>query len=64
MPELSTNLGEGDDILFCGDQRSYALLQANANNDYTLGYLVTGRDQPRGWIMQWLREKLDAREAV
>ena len=57
LPDLATPVRPGDQILFCGDARAYTLLDATLNNLYTLQYLVTGHDAPRGWVMQWLEEK-------
>jgi hypothetical protein len=60
MPALSTSVRAGDQILFCGSPRAHRLLEATLDNEYTLGYLMTGKDEPRGWVMQWLRRKLEA----
>jgi Trk K+ transport system NAD-binding subunit len=57
LPELSTQLHEGDQILFCGSAYARRLLNATINNEYTLRYLMTGKDEPRGWIMSWLSRK-------
>jgi voltage-gated potassium channel len=43
-----------DEILLCGTEHSEAILAATLNNPYTLDYLVTGIDAPRGYIFQWL----------
>jgi len=60
MPSLSTPVQPEDQILFCGSPRAQRLLEATIDNEYTLGYLMTGQDEPRGWVMQWLRHKIDA----
>ena len=54
MPALSTPARPGDQILFCGAPRAYHMLDSTLHNEYTLRYLITGRDEPRGWLMQWL----------
>jgi Trk K+ transport system NAD-binding subunit len=54
MPEPSTPVRRGDQILFCGTTHAHRLLDATINNEYTLRYLITGEDEPRGWIMTWL----------
>lgn len=57
MPALTRPLREGDQILFCGRNRAYWLLDATLNNEYTLRYLMTGMDEPRSLAMKWLRHK-------
>ena len=51
---------KGDQILFCGSAYAHRLLDATINNEYTLRYLITGKDEPRGWVMTWLARKLPA----
>jgi hypothetical protein len=43
-----------DEILMCGTEHSETMLSATMNNAYTLHYLVTGTDAPRGYLFQWL----------
>jgi voltage-gated potassium channel len=57
MPHLDRLLRENDDILFCGTDHGRHLLEATLNNPYTLDYLVTGVDAPRGYVMQWLMRR-------
>lgn len=57
LPPGSRHLALGDQILFCGDQRAYHLLDATLNNIYTMTYLVKGSDPPRGWVMQWFNRR-------
>lgn len=57
LPELSTPVQPGDRILFCGNNRAYHLIDATMHNEYTLTYLMTGKDLPRGWFMRWLFSK-------
>lgn len=57
LPELSTAVKLGDEILFCGARRADYLVDATMYNEYTLTYLVTGRDAPRGWFFQWFSQK-------
>jgi len=54
MPALSHILEAGDQILFCGHNDAYHLLDATLNNEYTLRYLITGYDEPRGYVMKWV----------
>ena len=57
MPALTTAIQPGDQILFCGTAGSLRLLDATLNNEYTLRYLISGIDQPRGYVMQWLTRR-------
>ncbi len=54
LPELSTPVRPRDQILFCGSPRAYRLLDAIMNNDYTLTYVMTGKEEPRSRAMKWL----------
>ncbi len=58
LPGDDLELAEGDDILFCGTEASETLLTASANNVYTLDYLITGIDQPRGYVFRWLQQQV------
>ncbi|WP_282604874.1 TrkA family potassium uptake protein [Pelagibius sp. Alg239-R121] len=57
LPDLSTAVLPGDRLLLCGDARAYNLIDATMHNEYTLAYLMTGKDLPRGWFMRWLFTK-------
>ena len=61
MPTLSTAVQPGDQVLFCGTAGAWRLLDATLNNEYTLRYLISGIDQPRGYVMQWLTRKRASR---
>lgn len=57
MPPADRMLRENDEILFCGTGRGRHLLDATLNNAYTLSFLVSGVDEPRGYVMQWLMQR-------
>ena len=57
MPALTAAIQPGDQILFCGTAGSLRLLDATLNNEYTLHYLISGIDQPRGYVMQWFTRR-------
>ncbi len=61
MPVLTTALQPGDQVLFCGTAGSLRLLDATLNNEYTLRYLISGIDEPRGYVMQWLARRQASR---
>jgi len=46
-----------DEILFCGTEHSEVMLSATMNNAYTLDYLLSGRDKPRGYLFRWLDDR-------
>jgi hypothetical protein len=54
LPTNTEAVQIGDELVFCGTERSGRLLMATLNNPYTLHYLVTGTDPPRGYILGWL----------
>nr|WP_281376056.1 potassium channel protein [Halomonas cerina] len=58
LPDKDFSLGVGDEVLFCGVHRAEPLLQATLHNPYTLRYVVTGVDEPRGYVFAWLADRL------
>ena len=63
LPENSEVLQDGDEILFCGTTQGKRMLLASMNNPYTLDYLLTGKDPPRGYFFNWLSNKLESHAA-
>lgn len=61
LPADSKSVQRGDEIVFCGTENSAQILKATLNNPYTLHYLVTGNERPRGYFFDWLsRRRLTA----
>ena len=58
LPDDSEAIFPGDEILLCGTYHSETMLLASMNNAYTLHYLITGKDAPRGYLFQWLESRL------
>jgi len=54
LPADGERLQAADALLFCGTEQGERLLAATMNNAYTLEYLVTGEDRPRGHLFRWL----------
>jgi hypothetical protein len=54
----------GSQILLCGTSRAQWMLDATLNNEYTLRYLITGIDAPRGIVMRWLSRRLNGAAAA
>ena len=63
LPDYSQVLCIGDEILFCGTTRGKRMLLASMNNPYTLNYLLSGKDLPRGYFFNWLSAKLNKHAA-
>lgn len=57
LPGDDLHLEPGDELLFCGTESGERLLSASMNNPYTLDYLISGEDRPRGYVFQWLLER-------
>jgi Trk K+ transport system NAD-binding subunit len=55
--EQNKDLQSGDEILFCGTRHAQRVMDAALNNRYTLQYLVTGLQEPRGYLMRWLANR-------
>ncbi len=60
LPDDNEVLFAGDEILLCGTEHSETMLAASMNNAYTLHYLITGKDKPRGYLFQWLENRINA----
>ncbi len=60
MPALDRTITLGDEILFCGTSRDIHLLETSLNNEYTLGYLKTGREETRSIVLKWLFKRFPA----
>ena len=54
LPDEKKLLQAGDEILFCGTEHGERMLSASMHNAYTLDYLITGQDKPRGYLFRWL----------
>jgi len=64
LPDIRERLHVGDEILLCGTRSSETLLAATLNNAYTLHYLITGIDAPRGFFFRWVESLRKAKEAT
>jgi Trk K+ transport system NAD-binding subunit len=63
LPSGECPLEAGDEILFCGIQWVEPMLQATLHNPYTLRYVITGVDEPRGVVFTWLEDRLRRRRS-
>jgi Trk K+ transport system NAD-binding subunit len=57
LPADNQPLFECDEILLCGTEHSETMLSATMNNAYTLDYLITGIDAPRGYLFRWFARR-------
>ncbi len=57
LPADNFSLAFGDQLLFCGTEKGERMLAASMNNEYTLDWLLTGEDKPRGYFFQWLQSR-------
>jgi len=64
LPAGGERLRRNDVILFCGTEGSERLLSATLNNRYTLEYVLTGIDPPRGYVFSWLDRLSKSRTTV
>ena len=64
MPKPNLNIQLNDEILFCGTQYSERLLEGTLSNAYTLKYLITGTENPSGYLMKWAQRRLNQRQSV
>ncbi len=64
MPEPSESLQPQDEVLFCGTKNAQRQIEATLNNDYTLRYLVTGVQEPKGYVMKWLARRFSQSHAA
>lgn len=60
MPDIDHPIRRDDEILFCAQGQVYRLLNAAWAKEYTLRYLMTGLDEPRGIITRRLVRRLSA----
>jgi voltage-gated potassium channel len=54
LPGNDYAIKKGDQFLLCGREKAHRLFDSTLNNEYTLYYLRTGKEKPRGFFMQWL----------
>jgi len=54
IPEASTIVRVGDELLLVGRPRARRDLEFTLSNEHALTYVLTGRDQPGGWVWEKL----------
>lgn len=62
LPEENYLLKKNDEILFCGTRFAHSLIDSTLNNEYTLHFVRTGVDKPRGYFMRWLSQYIEPEE--
>lgn len=64
LPDMSTPVRPGDQVLLCGRRRVPQLLDATMHNEYTLRYLISGVDETRSLALRWIMQRLPHSRAV
>lgn len=57
LPDDGLELTDTDTILFCGTVPAGRMLASSLQNSYTLYYLHTGHEEPRGYFAFWLAKQ-------
>jgi Trk K+ transport system NAD-binding subunit len=57
LPDDDLVIEPGDRLLLCGTRRARHRLHAALRNPYTLHFLTTGEEVPRGWFFRWLAQR-------
>ncbi|QTF92103.1 NAD-binding protein [Halomonas sp. BM-2019] len=63
LPDKAFALAVGDELLFCGVHRAETRLQPTLHNPYTLRFILTGVEEPRGYVFAWLAGRLGRRRS-
>ncbi len=63
LPKATTEIALGDQILFCGRPQAYHLMDSTMHNEYSLLYIMTGKEVVRSYLLRWLMDRFrsDAR---
>ncbi|GMQ89794.1 MAG: hypothetical protein BMS9Abin10_0128 [Gammaproteobacteria bacterium] len=64
MPDGSKALKARDQILFCSTRHAQRQIDAILNNEYALQYLITGVQEPRGYVMKWFARRWSHRDTA
>ncbi len=57
LPDNKERLRYGDQILFCGQERTARRMRLLMNDPIALTYTITGKRLPTGWIWRWLEQR-------
>ena len=63
MPSADTPLHAGDELLFVGTARAKSELDLTLSHEHVLDYVLTGCEQPGGWIWEKLARRKSAAAA-
>lgn len=61
VPEATTSLQEGDEILFGGRHQAQVFMNWTTDNFNVLGYILSGTEAPGGALWRWLSSQKKAR---
>jgi len=57
LPDADARIEMGDEILVCSNHAARSRIRASLGNFYSLHYLATGEEPPRGWLMNRLASR-------
>lgn len=63
MPAADTRLRAGDELLFVGTSDARSELKLTLSHEHVLAYVLTGREQPGGWVWETLARRKEAKSA-
>ncbi|WP_332671306.1 NAD-binding protein [Aromatoleum sp.] len=61
MPPADTRLRAGDELLFIGTPEARSELKLTLSHEHVLAYVLTGREQPGGWVWEKLARRKEAK---
>ena len=59
LPPRERDLKLGDKLLFCGTRSALNRLERNLHDQATLEYILTGKEQYRGWLWRKLQHWIE-----
>jgi len=63
LPDVNLPLALGDEVLYCGAERTDELMEWSLVNPKALDYVTTGRETPEGLVWRWLESRRGASSA-
>lgn len=60
LPPWAQTLEPGDQLLCCGTKQAEGLQEVALGNAYTLHYILSGDEMPRGYAFRWLYRRMKA----
>ncbi len=64
LPEATVSIQLGDELLCCATEMDARRVLATLKNPQRLSYLITGYEEPTGYIFQWLTHRIRGAEKL